>query len=149
MRGSFVRSWRLIGMTNLMLNMINNPEFSLAISAYLLDQFNYLKPLMSKPVSVKSDDEDGLEDYDEEDGDMEEEKSIDYQNNNKKFQTETNLEKVYNTEDTLAAIRFKRIGSLLDQATEIDEMEEESPPRKKAFNKDIAFFKETKAKYLG
>ena len=37
MRGSFVRSWRLIGMTNLMLNMITNPEFVHAIAQIMLE----------------------------------------------------------------------------------------------------------------
>ena len=39
MRGSFVRSWRLIGMTNLMMNMINNPEFVHAV-AHMILKFN-------------------------------------------------------------------------------------------------------------
>ena len=37
MRGIFVRSWRLIGMTNLMMNMINNPEFVHAIARMMLE----------------------------------------------------------------------------------------------------------------
>ncbi|MEA3436414.1 MAG: uroporphyrinogen decarboxylase family protein [Thermodesulfobacteriota bacterium] len=37
MRGSFVRSWRLIGMTNLMMNMISNPEFVHAIAQMMLE----------------------------------------------------------------------------------------------------------------
>jgi len=37
MRGIFVRSWRLIGMTNLMMNMINNPEFVHAIAQMMLE----------------------------------------------------------------------------------------------------------------
>ncbi len=37
MRGIFVRSWRLTGMTNLMMNMINNPEFVHAIAQMMLE----------------------------------------------------------------------------------------------------------------
>ena len=37
MRGIFVRSWRLIGMTNLMINMIDNPEFVHAIAQMMLN----------------------------------------------------------------------------------------------------------------
>ena len=37
MRGSFVRSWRLIGMTNLMMNMIENPEFVHAVAGMILE----------------------------------------------------------------------------------------------------------------
>jgi uroporphyrinogen decarboxylase len=37
MRGTFVRSWRLIGMTNLMMNMGNNPDFVHAIAQMMLE----------------------------------------------------------------------------------------------------------------
>jgi uroporphyrinogen decarboxylase len=37
MRGSFVRSWRLIGMTNLMMNMIENPEFVHEVARIMLE----------------------------------------------------------------------------------------------------------------
>ena len=37
MRGSFVRSWRLIGMTNLMMNIYNNPEFIHAVAQIMLE----------------------------------------------------------------------------------------------------------------
>ncbi len=39
MRGSFVRSWRLMGMTNLMMNMYKNPEFVHAVAQMML-KFN-------------------------------------------------------------------------------------------------------------
>jgi len=37
MRGTFVRSWRLTGLTNLMMNMINHPEFVHAVARMTLD----------------------------------------------------------------------------------------------------------------
>lgn len=37
MRGIFVRSWRLIGMTNLMMNMIKNPEFVHTVAQMMLE----------------------------------------------------------------------------------------------------------------
>ena len=37
MRGSFVRSWRLIGMTNLMMNIYNSPEFVHAVAQMMLE----------------------------------------------------------------------------------------------------------------
>ncbi len=37
MRGSFVRSWRLIGMTNLMMNIYSNPEFVHAVAQMMLE----------------------------------------------------------------------------------------------------------------
>ncbi len=37
MRGSFVRSWRLVGMTNLLMNFYNNPEFVHAIAQMMLE----------------------------------------------------------------------------------------------------------------
>ena len=37
MRGSFVRSWRLTGMTNLMMNMISNPEFVHTVAQMMLE----------------------------------------------------------------------------------------------------------------
>jgi len=37
MRGSFVRSWRLMGMTNLMMNLYSDPEFVHAIARMMLE----------------------------------------------------------------------------------------------------------------
>jgi len=37
MRGSFVRSWRLMGMTNLMMNIYKNPEFVHAVAQMMLE----------------------------------------------------------------------------------------------------------------
>jgi uroporphyrinogen decarboxylase len=37
MRGIFVRSWRLVGMTNLMMNMMSHPEFVHAIAQMMLE----------------------------------------------------------------------------------------------------------------
>jgi len=37
MRGSFVRSWRLIGMTNLLMNIYTNPEFVHAVARIMLE----------------------------------------------------------------------------------------------------------------
>ncbi|MCF7923124.1 MAG: hypothetical protein K9M55_10530 [Candidatus Marinimicrobia bacterium] len=37
MRGSFVRSWRLIGMTNLLMSMITNPDFVHAVAQMTLE----------------------------------------------------------------------------------------------------------------
>ncbi|BBO75204.1 hypothetical protein DSCW_26210 [Desulfosarcina widdelii] len=37
MRGTFVRSWRLTGLTNLMMNMISNPDFVHAVARMTLD----------------------------------------------------------------------------------------------------------------
>ncbi len=37
MRGSFVRSWRLMGMTNLMMNLYANPEFVHAVAKMVLE----------------------------------------------------------------------------------------------------------------
>jgi uroporphyrinogen decarboxylase len=37
MRGIFVRSWRLLGMTNLMINMVSNPAFVHAVAQMMLE----------------------------------------------------------------------------------------------------------------
>jgi uroporphyrinogen decarboxylase len=42
MRGIFVRSWRLIGMTNYMMNLYNNPEFIHAVAQMILE-FNLVQ----------------------------------------------------------------------------------------------------------